>query len=108
MSSRKTRKRGRASSQTTETIQCTRGHSAGKKRKEDDPLMARDIPQIVQAVVDTLRGSSRTSGGGDNGDEPRTRCTLRDSSRTDCDGDNRDEPQTSSGTPIDGQFLCGC
>ena len=108
MSSRKTRKRGHVSSQTTETVHCTRGCSAGKKRKEDDPLTARDIPQIVQAVVDTLHSSSRTSGGGDNGDEPRTSCTLRDSSRTDCDRDNREEPQTSSGTPIDGQFLCGC
>ena len=37
-------------------------------RKEDNPLMAQDILQIMQAVVDSLHdSSSRTIGGRDNG-----------------------------------------
>ena len=82
------RNRGR-SSQTTKTVHCTRGHAAGKKRKEDDPLTAQDIPQIVQAVVDSLRDpSSHTSGGGNNG------ITGTDESPR--------EPRTGGGTPTDG------
>ena len=34
------------------------GRAVGKKRKKDDLLTARDIPQIVQAVVDSLHDSS--------------------------------------------------
>lgn len=68
MSGRKMRKRGWTSAQTTETVHQTRGHTAGKKRKEDDPLTALDVPQIVQAIVDSLHNySSCTEGGGDNG-----------------------------------------
>ena len=88
MPSKKTKKSG-SSSQTTATVHQTRGHAAGKKRKEDDSLTARDIPQIVQAFVDSLRGSSsRNSGGGDNG------ITGADESPR--------EPRTSDGTPTDG------
>ena len=88
MSSKKMRKRCH-SSQTTETVHRTHGRTVGKKRKEDDPLTARDIPQIVQAVVDSLRESSScTSGGGDNG------ITGADESPR--------EPHTGGGIPIDG------
>ena len=88
MPSKKTRKRG-SSSQTTETVHRTRGYTAGKKRKEDDPLMAWDILQIVQAVLDSLRdSSSRNSSGGDNG------ITGADESPH--------KPCTSDGTPTDG------
>ena len=52
--------------------------------------MAHDIPQIVQAVVDSLRDPSHTSGGGDNGitgidESPREPCT---GGRTPTDGDS--------------------
>ena len=58
----KTRKRGR-SSQTTETVHCTRRRAAGKNWKIDNPLTARDIPQVTQAVVDSLRDSSSRDSG---------------------------------------------
>ena len=50
--------RGCTNTQITGMVYLTRGHTAGKKKEEDDPLAARDIPQIVQAVVDLLQSSS--------------------------------------------------
>ena len=62
------RMRGRTDSQTIGIVYLTREHTAGKKKKEDNPLVARDIPQIVQAVVDLLQHSpSHSSDNEDNG-----------------------------------------
>ena len=49
------RMRDRINSQTIGMVNLTRGHIAGKKKKEDNPLVARDISQIVQAVVNLLQ-----------------------------------------------------
>lgn len=69
--------RGCTDSQTTGVVYLTHGHTAGKKKKEYNPLVARDIPQIVQAVVDLLQNSpSHSSDNKDSGltwaDESRT------------------------------------
>ena len=49
--------RDRINSQTIGMVNLTRGHIAGKKKKEDNPLEGRDISQIVQAVVNLLQNS---------------------------------------------------